>query len=346
MDCSLQNQNLSSEMLFMKQPGTYTPEDKTRISPILALGLAIVAASTSSIFIRFAQNDAPSLVIAAYRLSIASLILAPFLFRQREKLRELSRAQYKLAFLSGLFLALHFGAWITSLEYTNVTSSVVLVQTTPLFVAAFSPLLLGEIPSRRTLIGLGLAFGGGMMIALSDYCVFGEGFSCVTTTSGDGTNVLLGDLLALLGGAAGAAYLIIGRRLRSDFSLIMYLRSDFSLIMYIGLVYTSAAIFLIIAVISSGHNLFGYPPITYLWFLLLAIFPQLLAHSTYNWALRYLPATKVSITLLGEPIAAAVLAYLVLSELPSPLRIAGATIVLFGVAFSLIRTNPGGAATE
>jgi drug/metabolite transporter (DMT)-like permease len=320
----------------MKPPETtYALKEKTRISPVLALGLGIVAASTSSIFIRFAQNEAPSLVIAAYRLTIASLILAPFLFRQREKLRELSRAQYKLAFLSGLFLALHFGAWITSLEYTNVTSSVVLVQTTPLFVAAFSPLLLGEIPSRRTLIGLGLAFGGGLMIALSDYCVFGEGFSCVTTTSGDGTNVLLGDLLALLGGAAGAAYLIIGRRLRSDFSLIMY----------IGLVYTSAALFLIIAVISSGHNLFGYPPITYLWFLLLAIFPQLLAHSTYNWALRYLPATKVSITLLGEPIAAAVLAYLVLSELPSPLRIAGATIVLFGVAFSLIRTNPGGAAT-
>ena len=336
MDCSLQNQNLSSEMISMDQPGTYAPEDKTRISPILALGLGIVAASTSSIFIRFAQNDAPSLVIAAYRLSFASLILAPFLFRQREKLRELSRAQYKLAFLSGLFLALHFGAWITSLEYTNVTSSVALVQTTPLFVAAFSPLLLGEIPSRRTLIGLGLAFGGGLMIALSDYCVFSEGFSCVTTTSGGGTNVLLGDLLALLGGAAGAAYLIIGRRLRSDFSLLIY----------IGLVYSSAAIFLIVAVISSGHNLFGYPPITYLWFLLLAIFPQLFAHSTYNWALRYLPATKVSITLLGEPIAAAVLAYLVLSELPSPLRIAGAATVLFGVAFSLIRTHPGGAATD
>ncbi len=245
-------------------------------------------------------------------------------------------AQYKLAFLSGLFLALHFGAWITSLEYTNVTSSVVLVQTTPLFVAAFSPLLLGEIPSRRTLIGLGLAFGGGLIIALSDYCVFSEGFSCVTVKSSGGTNVLLGDLLALLGGAAGAAYLIIGRRLRSDFSLLIY----------IGLVYSSAATFLIIAVISSGHNLFWYPPITYLWFLLLAIFPQLLAHSTYNWALRYLPATKVSITLLGEPIAASVLAYLVLSELPSPLRIAGATIVLFGVAFSLIRTNPGGVATD
>jgi len=315
----------------MKLPGTtYAPEDKPRMSPVLALGLGIVAASTSSIFIRFAQNDAPSLVIAAYRLSIASLILVPFLFRQREKLRELSRAQYKLAFLSGLFLALHFGAWITSLEYTNVTSSVVLVQTTPLFVAAFSPLLLGEIPSRRTLIGLGLAFGGGLMIALSDYCVFSEGFSCVATTSGGGTNVLLGDLLALLGGAAGAAYLIIGRRLRSDFSLLIY----------IGLVYSSAALFLIVAVISS------YPPITYLWFLLLAIFPQLFAHSTYNWALRYLPATKVSITLLGEPIAAAVLAYLVLSELPSPLRIAGAAVVLFGVSFSLIRTHPGGAATD
>jgi len=231
---------------------TIAPEGKTHIPPVLALGLGIIAASTSSIFIRFAQNDAPSLVIAAYRLTIASLILAPFLFRQRQKLRELSLAQYKMAFLSGLFLALHFGAWITSLEYTNVTSSVVLVQTTPLFVAAFSPLLLGEIPSRRTLIGLGLAFGGGLIIALSDTCGFSDGLSCSTTTSGSGKNVLLGDLLALLGGAAGAAYLIIGRRLRSDFSLLIY----------IGLVYSSAATFLIFAVISSGYNLFGYPPIT------------------------------------------------------------------------------------
>ncbi|MCJ7568942.1 MAG: DMT family transporter, partial [Anaerolineales bacterium] len=135
---------------------------------------------------------------------------------------------------------------------------------------------------------------------------------------------------------AGAAYLIIGRRLRSDLSLLTY----------IGLVYSSAAIFLIIAVISLGYDFFGYPPVAYLWFLLLAIIPQLLAHSTYNWALRYLPATKVSITLLGEPISAAVLAYLVLGELPSLLRLAGAGIVLVGVASALIRTHPGEIATD
>ena len=325
----------------MRQSGTtYAPEDKerskARIPPVLALGLGIVAASTSSILIRFAQVDAPSLVIAAYRLTIASLILAPFLIRQREKLRDLSTTQYKLTFLSGLFLALHFGTWITSLEYTNVTSSVVLVQTTPLFVAALSPLLLGEMPPWRTLIGLGLAFGGGLLIAFSDYCIFSEGLLCATPVSGSGTNVLLGDMLALLGGAAGAAYLIIGRRLRPDLSLLTY----------IGLVYSSAAIFLIIAVVSIGYDLFGYPPIAYLWFLLLAIIPQLMAHSIYNWALRYLPATKVSITLLGEPISAAVLAYLVLYELPSPFRMAGAGIVLFGVALALIRTDPGEIATD
>ncbi|MGB2895630.1 MAG: DMT family transporter [Anaerolineales bacterium] len=318
----------------MRQPGpTSAPKgndrSKARIPPVLALGLGIFAASTSSILVRFAQIDAPSLVIAAYRLTLASLILAPFLFRQREKLREVSTSEYKLAFLSGLFLALHFGTWITSLEYTSVTSSVVLVQTTPLFVAALSPLLLGERPSWRTLIGLGLAFCGGMMIAFSDFCAFSEGFLCAATASGNGTNVLLGDLLALLGGATGAAYLIIGRRLRADLSLLTY----------IGLVYSSAAIFLIIAVISFGYDLFGYAPITYLWFLLLAIIPQLMAHSTYNWALRYLPATKVSITLLGEPISAAILAFLVLGELPSPLRIAGAAIVLFGVASALFRND-------
>ena len=325
----------------MKQPGTtnslsVSEGNKARIPPTLALGLGIIAASSSSILIRFAQIDAPSLVIAAYRLTIASLILAPFLFRQREKLRELSSAQYKLAFLSGFFLALHFGTWITSLEYTNVTSSVVLVQTTPLFVAALSPLLLGEMPSRRTLSGLGLAFGGGLLIAFSDYCIIRDGLLCASAPSGSGTNVLLGDLLALLGGAAGAAYLIIGRRLRSDLSLLTY----------IGLVYSSAAIFLIIAVISFGYGLFSYPPIAYLWFLLLAIIPQLFAHSTYNWALRYLPATRVSITLLGEPISAAVLAFLVLGELPSSLRMTGAVIVLFGVASALIRNDPGTIATD
>ncbi len=325
----------------MRQPGTSNSlagneHSKARIPPTLVLGLGIIAASSSSILIRFAQIDAPSLVIAAYRLTIASLILTPFLFRQREKLRELSSAQYRLAFLSGLFLALHFGTWITSLEYTNVTSSVVLVQTTPLFVAALSPLLLGELPSRRTLSGLGLAFGGGLLIAFSDYCIFNNELLCASAASDSRTNVLLGDLLALLGGAAGAAYLIIGRRLRSELSLLIY----------IGLVYSSAAIFLIIAVISFGYNLFGYPPIAYLWFLLLAIIPQLLAHSTYNWALRYLPATKVAITLLGEPISAAVLAYLVLGELPSSLRITGAVIVLFGVTSALIRTDSGGIATD
>lgn len=322
----------------MRQPNALIENGcrKTHPPTVLALGLGIVAASTSSIFVRFAQIDAPSLVIAAYRLTIASLILAPFLFRQRDKLLELSSAQYRLAILSGLFLALHFGTWITSLEYTNVTSSVVLVQTTPLFVAVLSPLLLGEMPSWRTLVGLGLAFGGGLLIAFSDTCIFNDGYLCASTASGSGTNVLLGDMLALLGGIAGAAYLIIGRRLRSNLSLLTY----------IALVYSSAAIFLIIAVISFGYDFFGYPPIAYLWFLLLAIFPQLLAHSTYNWALRYLPATKVSITLLGEPVSAAVLAYLVLGELPSPFRIAGAVIVLFGVALTLIHTNPSGVATD
>ena len=311
-------------------------ERRLRIPPGLALALGIAAASTSSILVRFAQLDAPSLVIAAYRLLIASLILAPFVFRQREALRELTPGQYKLAFLSGFFLALHFGTWITSLEYTNVTSSVVLVQTTPLFVAAFSPLLLGERPSWRTLIGLGLAFTGGLVIAISDTCIFQDELLCASPASGSGTNVLLGDFLALLGGAAGAAYLMIGRRLRADLSLLTY----------VGLVYSSAAVFLILAVLASGYSFFGYAPITYFLFLLLALIPQLLAHSTYNWALRYMPATKVSITLLGEPISAAVLAYLVLDELPTPMRIVGAGIVLFGVAFALMRDNSGGTAKE
>ncbi len=294
------------------------------IPPALAIPFGILAVSTASIFIRYAQADgAPSLVIAAFRLSIATLVLAPVaLSRYRGELRNLKGRELSLALLSGFFLAIHFATWITSLEYTTVASSVVFVSTTPLWVAILAPLTIKEPVTRPVLIGMGLALVGGTVVGLSDSCSLGGGsLQCPPVSEFVSGEAFLGDLLALLGAFAAAGYLLVGRRLRDRMSLVPY----------IFVVYGMAAAVLVIVMIGAGGSPFGYAPQTYLWFVLLALVPQLLGHSTFNWALRYLPAAYVSITLLGEPIGSAILAYVFLDEIPAGLMIFGAILILVGI---------------
>ena len=283
----------------------------------------ILAVSMSSVFIRYAQAFAPSLVIAAYRLTIASLVLAPVAFlRYRRELRSLSLIELALALLSGLFLALHFAAWITSLEYTTVASSVVLVSTTPLWVALLSPFTVREPLARLVLVGMCLATVGGAIVGVSDSCsVTSAGLSCPSLADFLRGEAFLGDLLALAGAVMGASYLIIGRRLRGKMSLISY----------IFLVYGMAAAVLVGIMLAAGQKPLGYPSQAYLWFALLALVPQLLGHSTFNWALRYLSVAFVSISLLGEPIGSTILAYFLLNEIPSALKIFGAILILVGI---------------
>lgn len=293
------------------------------IHPLVVLVFGILAVSTASIFIRYAQEYAPSLVIAAWRLSLATLVLSPLaLARHRPELGALNRKELGLAVLSGLFLAIHFATWITSLEYTTVASSVVLVSTIPLWVALLSPFTVKEPITRPILIGLGLATVGGAIVGLSDSCSWSSaGLSCPEFSEFVKGKAFLGDMLALAGAMAGAAYLLIGRRLRGKMSLIPY----------IFVVYGMAAVVLVGFMLSSGESAFGYPPIAYAWFLLLALVPQLLGHSTFNWALRYLSAAYVSIALLGEPIGSTILAYFFLHEIPSGLKIFGAILILTGI---------------
>jgi drug/metabolite transporter (DMT)-like permease len=283
----------------------------------------ILAVSTASIFIRYAQEGAPSIVIAAARLTLASLVLAGVVvIRHRSELRALTGKLLWPALLSGLFLAIHFAAWITSLEYTTVASSVVLVTTTPLWVALVAPWAINEPISRSVLIGMFLAMGGGVIVALSDSCTLvGGALVCPPLADFVAGKAFWGDLLALVGAWTGAAYLIIGRRLREQLSLIPY----------IFLVFGMAAILLNVFMLLAGETPFGYSGETYLWFLLLALVPQLLGHSALNWALRYLPAAYVSISLLGEPIGSAVLAYFLLGEIPSMLMVFGAILIFAGV---------------
>ena len=295
-------------------------------APQWAILLGILATSTASIFIRFALAEAPALVIAALRLSLASLILVPLAYlRYRSELRSLTGRQACLALLSGLFLGLHFASWITSLAYTSVASSVVLVSTSPLIVGLLSPLLLRERLTRTLLASLAVALGGAALVGLGDACaVDAEGVNCPPLADFVRGRAFLGDLLAFGGAAAGAGYFMIGRRLRARLSLIAY----------ITLVYGAAAIFLTLAMLASGAQPTGYSPITYLWILLLALVPQLLGHSAFNWALRYLPATYVTLTTLGEPIGSALLAYLLLQETPTPLKLLGGGLILAGIALA------------
>ena len=302
-----------------------SPTPRPAVRPLLAIGVAILAVSTASIFIRFAQEQAPSLVIAAYRLSLATLILAPFsLAHHRPEIRQLlsRRTTLWLVVGSGVLLAFHFATWITSLQYTTVASSVVLVSTSPLWVALASPLLLREPLPAPVRLGMAITLIGGAVVGVSDSCQWvSTGLSCPSLSSFLAGKAFIGDLLALSGALFASGYLLIGRRLRPSVSLPAYT----------FLVYGIAAAVLLGIVAIAGQSLVGYPWLTYLLFLALALIPQLVGHSTFNWALRYLSAAYVSITLLGEPVGSTALAYAILGEIPSAFKLVGLALILAGI---------------
>jgi len=280
--------------------------------PIVGILIGIAAVSSASIFIRFAQREAPSLVIAAARLALTSLILVPLaLTRYRDEYRKLLRSDWWLAVIAGIFLAVHFATWISSLEYTTVASSTVLVSTSPLFVAIAAWLLLRERIGPSVIVGLVLTLVGSALVGLSD----------AGKASGMTRSALLGDVLAFAGAVTVAGYLIIGRRLRAKLPLVPY----------IALVYGTAAVTLVTMAAVARQSFVGYSPATYGWMLLLALGPQLIGHSSFNWALAHLPATFVSVATLGEPIGSTILAYFIFQEAPTIVKIVGAVTILAGI---------------
>ena len=224
--------------------------------------------------------------------------------------------------LSGSFLALHFATWISSLQYTSVASSVVLVTTTPLWVGLFAPRVLRESVGAATYVGLALALVGGTVIGLSDACSWMAGaITCRAAATFFGGKAFLGDFLALAGAWMAAGYMLVGRKLRAKIDLIPY----------IFVVYGMAAVLLIAIMFGMGESPLGLTPRTYLWMTLLALVPQLLGHSIFNWSLKYIPVSLVSVTLLGEPVGSTVLAYFILQESPGWVKIIGAILILAGI---------------
>jgi drug/metabolite transporter (DMT)-like permease len=302
-----------------------------RFPPSVIIPLGILAVSTASVLIRYAQQEASSLTIAACRLILAVILLAPYvILRHRRAIKSLTGPDFRLALLSGVMLAVHFGTWISSLEYTSVASSVVLVSTTPLWVAVFAPLLLNEELSPGILIGMGLALLGGVIVVLADAGgMMNGGLDGPLWAGLPSRGALWGDGLAVVGAVSGAAYLMIGRHLREKFALPVY----------VFLVYGMAAVVLGVVMIAVDGLPTGFSGRTYLWLLLLALGPQLFGHTVFNWALRYLPSSLVSITLLGEPVGSTVLAAALLGERPSLLKIFGAILILLGIMTASSRKN-------
>ncbi len=294
-----------------------------RISPFWALFLGILAASSASIFITKAQGDVGSLTIAAWRLSLATLVLIPFtLLTRHAEFKKITRRNWFLFILSGIFLALHFACWITSLRYTSLASSVILVATSPLWVALLAPLFLHEKITKWIAIGLVVALFGSVIVGLSMGCDWSMGsLNCQNLFDTFFGKPLLGNILALLGAIFSASYLMVGRAVRREVSVEVY----------VLIVYGVAAIILIGLAIGFNENIIGFPPVNYIWLAALALIPQIIGHSTFNWALKYIPAALVSLALLGEPIGSILLAYIFLHKTPTILEVVGGALILMGV---------------
>jgi drug/metabolite transporter (DMT)-like permease len=301
--------------------------DKRKLTHALVLLAGVLLVASASIMIRQAQQlGVPSPAIAAGRLGFAALLLSPIaLVRAGPELRGLRRRDVLLGIGSGACLALHFSAWITSLEYTSVASSSALVTTNPLWIALASVLLFRQRQSSLTWLGVLITIGGSVLIAISD------------SDGSSGSHALLGDGLALLGALAGSAYFLVGAALQRRLSTLAY----------IWLVYSSAAIILLCIALGTGALRFGqtgagYAPVAYLLLLGLAVGPQLLGHTAFNWSLRHLSATFVAIATLGEPIGGALLALVLLGQTFQPIQLLGFVVLLSGIAVAARGERGGG----
>ena len=301
---------------------------KKPINPYLLLLIGILAVSTAAIFIRLILLEASALVIAAYRLALSALISGILLLiSYKGKRTQLNRKDIGLLVLSGVFLAAHFAAWITSLEFISVSSSVILVTTTPLWVALLSPIVLKEKVGSRFYWGMAVAIIGGICIAISGPCRLNAvGLSCSGSVFERGSQTLWGMALALFGAWMASGYMLIGRKMRLKMDNLSYTTS----------VYTISAVVLILALILRGEKVLGYSPQIYALFVALAVIPQLLGHSVLNYSLEVLPATIVSMALLGEPVGSTILAVIFLNEIPSILEIIGGIFILLGIVISVL----------
>lgn len=278
---------------------------------MIALGVAVLAVSTSAILVRW--SDAPSVVLALYRVALTTLLVAPFLFtRYRGDFGAFRRRDWVIATATGAALALHFAAFFESLNWTSVAASVTLVQAQPVFVAIGAALLLGERVGARKVAGIAVAVAG--MAAMSTGEFLGGAVA-------EGARPLYGNGLAILGAVMAAVYVLVGRSLRQRVAVVPY----------VVVVYTACTLTLFAVAVAQGLPLTGYDRREWLIFFALAIGPGLFGHTVVNWALEHVESSVVSVSLLGEPVGATILALFLLAEVPGLTTVLGGVVVLVGI---------------
>lgn len=279
-----------------------------RVLGILSLG--VVSFMLAPILVRFA-DDAPGMAVAAWRNVLAVLMLTPIALPAiRENVRRLQRRDALLIVCAGVFLGLHFILWIESLYHTTVASASVLVTTSPIFLAVFGYVLLGERLSARTIAGGGVAVAGAILIGAGDAGAIDLGEAA-----------MWGNALALSASLLVSVYLLIGRVVRQKVSWLAYV---FPL-------YTVSAATTVAAAWVAGVPLFGYDMVFYGLCAAMALGPQIAGHGAFNYGVQYLPAAIVGMLALLEPVGASILAYALFSEVPPVLAVIGMLVVLGGV---------------
>lgn len=290
-----------------------TASTRSTLKPYAALLLGVLSISTSAVFVKL--SDAPEAIVALYRLLFTVVLMTPWVaVHGRTELKSLKRKDWLLALVSGVFLAFHFLFWFTSLAYTSVASSVVLVAMQPLFAFIGTYVFFKERTTLQALLGAGVAMTGSVIIGWGDFRIGGM--------------ALFGDLLALLGAAMVTGYWLIGQHVRKNVSLMVYT--------YV--VYGASSVTLFVYNAFNGASFTNYAAKDWWIFLALAVIPTLLGHTVLNWSLKWVGASVVSVSILGEPIGASVLAYAVFGETLSVSQWIGGGLILFGV-YAFVRTK-------
>ncbi|MEC5424691.1 DMT family transporter [Virgibacillus sp. C22-A2] len=284
-------------------------------NPYIAVVIGVISVSTSAILVKLAGN-APAAIIANYRLLFAVLLMLPIILsKYRHEFRLINKKDWILSIFAGVFLALHFILWFESLNYTSVASSVVLVTLQPIFAFLGTYFFFQERFSSGAVISMVIALFGSVVISWGDFQISGV--------------ALFGNMLALLGAIAVTAYFLFGQQARKRLSLMTYT----------FVVYGISSITLILYNLVLQNPFFGYPADHWWLFLALAIIPTFFGHTLFNWALKWLSTSTISMGIVFEPIGATVLAYFILGEIVTWTQLLGGSIVIFGLFLFIMSTS-------
>lgn len=288
--------------------------ERPAIHPYIPIIIGVISVALSAIFVKLATADAG--VIAFYRMFFSVVLMLPiFLLKYRKEVFTLGKKDWIFSTIAGVFLAFHFILWFESLNYTSVASSTVLVTLQPIFAFVGTYFFFKEKLSFKTILSAIIAIIGSVIISWGDFMLSGT--------------ALYGDMLALAGCALITAYLLFGQDVRKRLSLITYT----------FVVYSISTITLFFYVLIKGESFGPYQGSDWFWFFMLALIPNLLGHTLFNWAIKWVSTNVISIAILFEPVGAAILAFYVFNETLVTSQIIGGVVVIAGILLFIIDGN-------